>query len=139
MVNTGYAISYGINMDLIANLSRRITLRSTLNITEGEEKGGVPLRHATPVFGSTHLVYENRHLKADLYSLYNGPRKYEDMPPSEIAKPYMYATDKDGNPWSPGWYTFNFRLSFNFAGLRISLITGTGHLNPVSLLPEGIL
>jgi hemoglobin/transferrin/lactoferrin receptor protein len=115
MVNTGYAISYGINMELLANLSRHISLRSTLNITEGKEKGGVPLRHATPVFGSTHLIYEKRLLKADLYALYNGPRKYEDMPPSEISKPYMYATDDEGNPWSPGWYTFNFRLSFNFS------------------------
>jgi hemoglobin/transferrin/lactoferrin receptor protein len=37
------------------------------------------------------------------------------MPPSEVSKPYMYATDEDGNPWSPGWYTFNFRVSWNFS------------------------
>jgi len=115
VVNTGYALSYGINMDLLANLSKHISLRSTLNIMEGEEKDGVPLRHATPVFGSTHFVYENRQLKADLYALYNGPKKYEDMPPSEISKPYMYATDDDGNPWSPGWYTINLRVSLNFS------------------------
>ncbi|MFN8240047.1 MAG: TonB-dependent receptor [Bacteroidales bacterium] len=33
------------------------------------------------------------------------------MPLSEISKPYMYATDKNGNPWSPGWYTLNLRTS----------------------------
>jgi hemoglobin/transferrin/lactoferrin receptor protein len=115
MVNTGYAISYGVNMNILAKISRHITLTSVLNIMEGKEKDGVPLRHATPVFGSTHAVFENRLLKADLYALYNGPRKYDDMPPSEISKPYIYATDEDGNPWSPGWYTFNFRLSWNFS------------------------
>jgi hemoglobin/transferrin/lactoferrin receptor protein len=115
MVNTGYAVSYGINMNVLANLSKHISFRSTLNITEGKEKGGVPLRHATPVFGSAHFVYEYRRLKTDLYALFNGPRKYRDMPPSEISKPYMYATDEDGNPWSPGWYTLNFRVSFNFS------------------------
>lgn len=115
MVNTGYAISYGVNMNILVNLSKRVTLTSILNIMEGKEKDGVPLRHATPVFGSTHVIYETRLLKADLYALYNGPRKYVDMPPSELSKPYMYATDEDGNPWSPGWYTFNFRLLWNFS------------------------
>jgi hemoglobin/transferrin/lactoferrin receptor protein len=115
MVNTGYAISYGLNLNLLVNLSKHITLTSILNLMEGKEKDGVPLRHATPVFGSTHVVYEIPLLKADLYALYNGPRKYEDMPPSELSKPYMYATDEDGNPWSPGWCTFNFRVSWNFS------------------------
>jgi hemoglobin/transferrin/lactoferrin receptor protein len=33
------------------------------------------------------------------------------MPPSEISKAYLYAADSDGNPWSPGWVTLNFRFS----------------------------
>jgi hemoglobin/transferrin/lactoferrin receptor protein len=115
MVNTGYALSYGFNMSILANLSRHLTLKSSINITEGKEKGGTPLRHATPVFGSAHLVYEKNQLKADLYALYNGPIKFKDMPPSEISKPYMYAADNDENPWSPGWYTINFRVSFSFS------------------------
>ena len=41
-------------------------------------------------------------------------KNYEDMPPSEIEKPYMYATDENGNPWSPGWITLISRLSYNF-------------------------
>jgi hemoglobin/transferrin/lactoferrin receptor protein len=45
--------------------------------------------------------------------MYNGPKKFSDMPPSETSKTYMYATDENGNPWSPGWYTLNFRFSVN--------------------------
>jgi hemoglobin/transferrin/lactoferrin receptor protein len=35
------------------------------------------------------------------------------MAPSETEKPYMYATDKNGNPWAPGWITLNFKVSYN--------------------------
>jgi hemoglobin/transferrin/lactoferrin receptor protein len=92
-------------------MSKRISLRSVINITEGEEKGGIPLRHAAPMFGSTHLIYESPIIRTDIYSEYNASRKFEDMPPSEIDKPYMYATDDEGNPWSPGWFTVNLKIS----------------------------
>lgn len=115
IVNAGYARVYGISFNLQANITHYFSFRSTLNITEGKEQGGVPLRHATPVFGSTSFVYETPKFKADLYALYNGARKFKNMAPSEIAKPYMYATDKDGNPWCPGWFTLNFKASYSFA------------------------
>jgi hemoglobin/transferrin/lactoferrin receptor protein len=41
------------------------------------------------------------------------------MPPSEIEKPYLYATDKNGNPWSPGWLTLNLKLSYTIDGRYI--------------------
>ncbi len=28
-------------------------------------------------------------------------------------KPYMYANDENGNPWSPGWFTLNLKASYN--------------------------
>jgi hemoglobin/transferrin/lactoferrin receptor protein len=115
IVNTGYANVYGVSINLQANLMKNLILKSTLNITEGKEKGGVPLRHATPVFGTTHLIYETPAFKADLYSVYNGAKPFDKMAPSEVEKPYMYATDENGNPWSPGWYTINFKVSYNLS------------------------
>jgi hemoglobin/transferrin/lactoferrin receptor protein len=115
IVNAGYARVYGVSLNLQANISHYFSFKTTLNITEGKEKGGVPLRHATPVFGSSRFVYETSKFKADLYALYNGARKFRNMAPSEIAKPYMYATDKDGNPWCPGWFTLNFKASYSFS------------------------
>lgn len=115
MVNTSYANVYGVSVILQANLTNNLMLKSSLNITEGEEKGGVPLRHSTPIFGATHLVYERPAFKADLYSVYNGAKPFSKMAPSEVEKAYMYATDKDGNPWSPGWYTINFKVSYNIS------------------------
>jgi hemoglobin/transferrin/lactoferrin receptor protein len=115
IVNAGYARVYGASVNLQANLLKNLILKSSLNITEGKEMGGIPLRHATPVFGTTHFIYETAKIKADLYSVYNGAKTFKNMAPSETAKPYMYATDKEGNPWSPGWYTINFKVSYDFS------------------------
>jgi hemoglobin/transferrin/lactoferrin receptor protein len=113
ITNSTYARVYGIHINLQANISGKLSVRSALNITEGKEKGNIPLRHAAPVFGSTHIIYKSSRLTADIYSSYNGSRKFEKMPPTEIDKPYLYAADKNGNPWSPGWITANFKLSYN--------------------------
>jgi len=114
MTNAGSARVYGLQINLQLNMTRNLYLRSTLNLTEGKESNGSYLRHAAPLFGSTHLVFEHSRLKADLYSSYNGSKKYEKMPPSEKEKAYMYAKDANGNPWSPGWVTINFKISYGF-------------------------
>jgi len=113
VTNATYANVYGLHINLQANFTDKLSARSTLTITKGKEKGGIPMRHAAPVFGATHLVYSSSKLTADLYALYNGARKYEDMPPTEVEKPYMYATDLNGNPWSPEWVTLNFKATYN--------------------------
>jgi hemoglobin/transferrin/lactoferrin receptor protein len=113
ITNASYARVYGTQINLLANITSWLSIKSVLNITKGTEKGGIPLRHAAPVFGSTHLICTSSKLTADLYSNYNGSRKYEDMAPSETEKPYMYAKDENGNPWSPGWFTLNLKVSYN--------------------------
>ncbi len=113
ITNANYARVYGGHFNVQINASDHLSIRSTLTLTKGYEEGGIPLRHAAPVFGSTHLVYSSSKVTADLYSLYNGSRKYEDMPPSESEKPYLYATDANGNPWSPGWFTLNCKATYN--------------------------
>jgi hemoglobin/transferrin/lactoferrin receptor protein len=112
VTNAGSARVYGLQFNVQVNVTDNIKVRSAVNITEGFEKNGDPLRHATPVFGSTHLLYEAGRLTADIYAAYNGPKKFEKMAPSEIEKPYLYSVDKNGNPWSPGWFTMNFKVSY---------------------------
>lgn len=112
--NATYAHVTGIHLNVQAHITDNFSLRSALNITNGKEKGGIPLRHAAPLFGSTHLEYKRPVITADLYASYNGSRKFSGMPPSETDKPYLYATDENGDPWSPGWMTVNFKLSYKF-------------------------
>jgi hemoglobin/transferrin/lactoferrin receptor protein len=35
----------------------------------------------------------------------------------------MYATDDQGNPWSPGWFTLNIKSSYNIKN-RLELTAG---------------
>jgi hemoglobin/transferrin/lactoferrin receptor protein len=115
VTNAGSARAYGVHFSFQSKMTGHILLKSSLNITEGKEEGGTPLRHAAPVFGAFHILAEYPKFRADLYSNYNGARRFSKMPPSEIEKPYLYATDSNGNPWSPGWFTLNIKLSYTFA------------------------
>jgi hemoglobin/transferrin/lactoferrin receptor protein len=114
MTNTGSAVVAGLQANLRIVIAGPLKLTSALNLTEGKDSDGEHLRHAAPLFGSTHLLFGMGGFNADLYASYSGARKYEKMPPQEIEKPYLYASDSNGNPWSPSWATLNLRLSYNF-------------------------
>jgi hemoglobin/transferrin/lactoferrin receptor protein len=127
MVNAGYAVVYGAQLNAELNPHRYIRIKSALTITGGHDDAKDPLRHVPPVFGSTHIIFERSAIKADLYSVYNGSITYARLAPSERDKAYMYATDDDGNPWSPGWFTLNFKSSFNL-GNRLDLSAGVENI-----------
>lgn len=115
ITNASYAKVTGTHLGILGNITDFLKFKSNLTITKGLEKGNIPLRHAAPLFGSTHIVLKIKSFNADLYSVYNGAKRYEDMPPSETDKPYMYAMDKNGKPWSPGWVTYNLKLSYDIS------------------------
>jgi hemoglobin/transferrin/lactoferrin receptor protein len=69
-------------------------------------------RHAAPLFGQTRLSYGLKNLKLECYALYNGQINASDLPIEEQGKPALYARDENGNPYSPSWYTLNFRMGY---------------------------
>ena len=93
------------------------SLSSNLTLTEGieEEDDGTETaaRHAAPTFGDFHLVWKNQKIKTDLFVNYNGEVGYDDLAMSEQEKDYIYAVDENGNPFSPSWYTLNFRSQYD--------------------------
>ncbi|MUP45232.1 TonB-dependent receptor [Gramella sp. BOM4] len=108
--NAAHAYVYGIEAGLEIDFSVALRLKSQFSYTEGRENEGddyVPLRHAAPMFGNTHLIWHKRRLKFDLFAEYNGQFDFEDLAPGEQDKPYLYALDENGNPYSPAWYTLN--------------------------------
>lgn len=127
MVNAGYAIVYGAQMKAELRPSSFLRVKSSLTLTAGHDDEKAPLRHVPPLFGTTHLIYERSALKADLYAVYNGSITFDRMAPSERDKPYLYAEDKNGNPWSPSWFTLNFKASFNISN-RLDLTAGVENL-----------
>jgi len=113
LVNSDEAVIYGVQFGLYADIITHFSFKTNLTYTKGEDKEGIPLRHVAPLFGSTHLIFKAEKIKADLYVNYNGEISNSNMSPSELDKPYMYATDANGNPYSPSWTTLNIKASYH--------------------------
>jgi hemoglobin/transferrin/lactoferrin receptor protein len=127
MVNAGYAVVYGTQLKAELRPYSFVRIKSSLTLTGGHDDANDPLRHVPPLFGSTHIIFERSYIRADLYSVYNGSITYDRLAPSERDKAYMYATDEEGNSWSPGWFTLNFKSSFNL-GNRLDLTAGVENI-----------
>jgi len=110
-----YGIEFGINMFL--NKSFRV--KSQHNLIAGYELDdlpfGMPVRHIPPNYGNFHLIYNNGDFTIDTYLNYNSKISFNNLAESERAKPYMYALDENGNPYSPSWMTFNVRSKYSFS------------------------
>jgi len=124
--NAAKAKVYGLQIAAEWKMDNGFSLFSHVTWQKGEEEldygSKSPLRHSAPVFGITRLSYKHRGLRLDLYAQYAQEVPFKDMPESEISKDYLYPADSDGNPYSPGWYTLNFKAMkrindmFTFSG-----------------------
>jgi len=114
--NAAKAYVYGFEFGLEAFLTDNLSLISNLTLTEGveEEADGTdsPGRHVAPTFGDFHIVWKNQKIKADAFLNYNGKIAFDDLAPSEISKDFIYATNAEGNPYAPSWYTLNLRSQY---------------------------
>lgn len=111
--NAARATVYGLQVGLEWKWSTHWSIRSRFNYQQGEEElddsSLAPLRHAAPWFGATHLRYAAKRWQLEAYAVYNGTVTNENLAPEEQGKPYLYAIDDKGNPYSPGWYTLNLK------------------------------
>jgi hemoglobin/transferrin/lactoferrin receptor protein len=112
LVNETYAFVYGFQFSFDADITSNFMFQTDLSYQTGEDEEGNAIRHAAPLFGSTHLIYQARKFKADLYADYNGEISYENLALSERSKTHMYASNKNGNPYSPAWWTLNIKGSY---------------------------
>lgn len=114
--NAAYAKVYGVQADFELYLPKGFMLSSRFNYQKGIEElddGTVsPLRHAAPWFGLTKLSYSASRATLELYANFSGEVTYENLAEEERGKPHIYAIDNNGNPYSPAWYTINFRSQF---------------------------
>ena len=116
--NAARAFVYGFEFGLDAYFSNTLSFTSNLTITEGEEElddgSQAALRHAAPLFGDAHFIWQRDKLKLDFFANYNGEIPFEDLAPSERNKPSLYAIDENGNPFAAAWYTLNVRSQYKF-------------------------
>ena len=113
--NASKAWIYGFEAGIKISFSEHFKFKSQYSIVGGmEEDNGieVPVRHVAPSFGNAHLIWEKNKLKCDAFINYNGELSFNSLAVSEVRKAYLYAKDKNGNPYAPSWYTINFRSQY---------------------------
>ena len=114
--NAAHAYVYGIQAGVEYKWKNGLSASTRFNYQKGKEEledgSYSPLRHAGPWFGTTHISYEQKKLKIDVFAQYNGEVAFDNMPESELGKGYLYAADDNGNPYSPGWTTLNLKAQY---------------------------
>lgn len=115
--NVATATVWGVQGSLRFYVINSLYLQTNANWIWGKETDDVKneqvaLRHAPPFYGSSHIHYQKSKLHAELYAFYNGQTLYEDLAPTEQAKPDIYAKDALGRPFSPKWHTLNAKVSY---------------------------
>lgn len=114
--NAAKANVYGVQAGLEVEFANGFGFSSKFNYQKGEEElddgSTSPSRHAPPWFGITRLTYMVDGLTMQINAIYNGEKSFADLPEEEKGKDYIYAMDENGNPYSPSWYTLNFKTSY---------------------------
>lgn len=112
VINADFAHVYGFNISLNTDIFKNLSFKTNYTYSKGVDSFGKPLRHVAPAFGSTHLIFKTNKIRGDLFAEYNTEISFDNLADSERDKPYMYAVDNNGNPYSPAWYTLNLSVSY---------------------------
>lgn len=114
--NAAKANAYGFEAGARFFIIKNLELNTKMAITKGDEEQEdgttAPLRHASPFFGNTHLLWKKGKIKLDLFAEYNGKLKSNELSPSEQSKAYLYVLNDHGEPYYPSWYTLNCAAMF---------------------------
>jgi len=114
--NAAVAHVYGVQLGVEIKLPKGFGFESDFNYQKGEEEldDGTtsPSRHAAPQFGVTRLSYHTGKLDMQFYAQYCGEVSYKNLPEEEKSKTEIYAKDENGDPYSPAWYTLNFKAMY---------------------------
>ena len=116
--NAAFSTVYGFNAGIEVKLPVGFGLSSRYNFQLGEEEmdsGEISRsRHAAPAFGITRLTYQKDKLIMQFYATYSAEVSHANLNEEERQKPDIYAKDGDGKPYSPDWYTLNFKAMYQF-------------------------
>lgn len=114
--NAAIAKVYGVQAGVEVKLPKGFGFSTDVNIQKGEEEldngSTSPSRHAAPFFGVSRLNYKANKLQMEINFTYQAKRDFEDLPEEEKEKTEFYALNADGNPYSPDWYTLNFKALY---------------------------
>jgi hemoglobin/transferrin/lactoferrin receptor protein len=117
--NAARAYVYGLELGIETFMNQNWSFIGNLTLSYGveEDDSGVDsaARHVPPAFADAHIIFKTQKIKADFFLNYNGEISFEDLALSERNKPFIYAKDSNGNPFSPSWYTLNLRTQYQIS------------------------
>ena len=117
--NSSRSLVYGLEFGMKWPLGQNLILKTQHNIIAGYELSelpfSLPVRHIPPNYGNFHVVFKKGRLNVAAFINYNSEIQFKDLAESERAKAYLYALVKNGNPYSPSWYTINLRAKYSFS------------------------
>jgi hemoglobin/transferrin/lactoferrin receptor protein len=129
--NAAVAQIYGFQASIEVKLPSGFGFESRFNYQRGDEElddgSRSPSRHAAPWFGVSHLTWSAQKLKMDFYAQYSGSVPYSRLAEEGRGSPHLFATDENGDPWSPGWYTLNLKIMYQFMD-QLSISAGIENL-----------
>ena len=116
--NAAFATVYGFHAGFDMKLPAGFGLSSKFNYQLGNEEmdnGDVSRsRHAAPAFGMSSISYKVGKLNMQFYAMYSAGVNFENLNEEERQKAFIYAKDENGNPYSPSWFTLNFKAMYQF-------------------------
>ncbi len=129
--NAATANVIGLQAGLELKIAKGLSFSSQFNLQDGEEEldngEKSPSRHAAPWFGISRLTLVTSGLNMQFYAQYSGEVSYEKLSEEGRATDYIYAIDMNGKPYSPSWYTFNFKALYPISE-RFTLTAGVENL-----------
>lgn len=136
--NAAFATVYGIQAALDLQLPLGFNFSSRLNWqigTEEMDNGELSRsRHAAPLFGISRLGFSLPKLEAQFYVMYSGEVSFDNLNLEERDKPFIYARDENGQPFSPAWLTLNFKAMYQLSDV-LTISTGIENLADVRYRP----
>ena len=114
--NAAKANVYGIQFGFNAKLPSGFRFSTDLNFQKGEEEldngDKSPSRHAAPFFGVSRIGFTKSKLDLEVNLQFSDKVAYKNLAEEEKGKTEIYAIDGNGDPYSPSWYTLNFKALY---------------------------
>lgn len=109
--NVGEAYIWGASLYGIWNIQKGLSMNASITYTKGEDKiNNEPLRHIPPIFGEAGMSMTQGKLTSTFLIKFNGGIAFNDLAPSEQAKPHLYTADG-----VLPWYTINIYNSYKLS------------------------
>ncbi|NVK83287.1 MAG: TonB-dependent receptor, partial [Cytophagia bacterium] len=106
--NAGEAFIWGLSISGEWKMPSGVIMNGSVTYTQGEDTvEKLPLRHVTPLFGELGMTMNVKQLTSTFKVKFSGGIPFEDLAPSEQAKPHLYTTDG-----ALAWYTINIYNSY---------------------------